>query len=435
MAERTLLSRLYKDPTTQPFEVWQEADGSITINAGNSRVLSASPDSSSREFPMAGNLLSSGSIRDFPYPLTAIGNSLVAGTNTNQALSFAQQLGLRCPEIFNLCVNQGVGGQKSADVLATLLANGVPSGTRYVLYHEGTNDAGAAVPVTVAQHIANIRAIWEWCSARGISLIMVSSAPVDIQGTWTSTSLALTQQYAFAERVFCAQNKVLFVDPWSAWTDTDGTWNSAANVVDGIHPPQAVHDAVSVEIISQLRARRPAPLLPRSNAGSAGVYPTFGNVLNLNGAGLPTGWSQNGTAPTSIAPAAATHPVRGNWSEATLTSLAASGDFYRYVHSGGGLSEGDRVKLSGYFKFTNTSNARLAVRLQFLRSVSPNVSLYLFDTPASFSETYFEGEVTVPSDVTQATIWISYRTATSGAYSGSFGFAGVDVYNLTKNTF
>lgn len=330
----------------------------------------------------------------------------------------------------------GCGGQKSAVVLESLLAAGVPAGTRYIVYHEGTNDAGAATPVTVAQHIANIRAIWEWCVARGIVLIVVASAPVDIQNTWTSTSRALTEQYAFAERVFCLQNKILFVDPWPAWTDADGTWNAAASVSDGIHPPQAVHDAVAAEIVAQLRARRPAPLLPRSNAGSAGVYPTFANVLNLTGAGLPTGWSQNGTAPTEISPSAASLPVRGNWSDATLTSLAATGDFYRYVHSGGQLSAGDRVKLSGYFKFTNTSNCRLAVRLSLLRSVAPNSSLYLFDTSASFGETYFEGEIVVPSDLTQAALWISYKPASgSGAFSGSFSFAGFDCYNITKNIF
>ncbi len=189
-------------------------------------------------------------------------------------------------------------------------------------------------------------------------------------------------------------------------------------------------------MVAQLRSRRPAPLLPRSNAGPAGVYPTFGNVLNLNGAGLPTGWSQNGTAPTAISPSPAAHPVRGNWSDATLTSLAASGDFYRYLHSGGQLTAGDRVKISGYFKFTNTSNCRLAARLSLIRSVAPNASLYLFDTSASFGETYFEGEIVVPTDLTQAALWISYKPASgSGAFSGSFSFAGFDCYNITKNIF
>lgn len=46
MAERTLLSRLYKDPTTQPFEVWQEADGSVTIKAGKANVVTAIPSGS-----------------------------------------------------------------------------------------------------------------------------------------------------------------------------------------------------------------------------------------------------------------------------------------------------------------------------------------------------------------------------------------------------
>ncbi|WP_398310879.1 SGNH/GDSL hydrolase family protein [Zoogloea sp.] len=385
------------------------------------------------DFPMAGGLVQSGRIRDFPYPMAAIGNSLVAGTNTNNALSFAQQLGTRCPEIFSSVANLGVGGQSSAAALAALTANGVPKGVRYVVYHEGTNDSGATPPVTVAQHIANIRSIWEWCAARGIALIVVAAATVDIQGTWTATSRALTEQYAFAERMFCADNKVIFVDPWLAWIDTDGTWNAAASVADGIHPPQAVHDAVAAEIVAQLRARRPAPLLPRSNAGSAGIYPSFGNVLNLTGAGLPAGWSQNGIAPTSIAPSAASAPVRGNWADAMLTNLAGSGDFYRYLHAGGQFAAGDRVKISGYFKFTNSSNCRLAARLSLVRSVAPNFSLYLFDTSSSFGETYYEGEIVVPPDLTQATLWISYKPASgSGTFSGSFSFACFDCYNISN---
>lgn len=414
---------------------------SIDSGSGQKRRVAVMAESSASGvgFPMAGSRLESAHIRDVPYPAAAIGNSLVAGTNTFNGLSAAAQLPYRAPEIFQSIVNLGVGGQSSAAVLANLVANGVPDGTRYVLYHEGTNDAGAATPVTVAQHIANIRAMWDWCAMRGIVFIVEASAPVDIQSAWTSTSLARTEQYAFAERVFCAENKILFVDPWSGWADTDGSWNSAAAVADGIHPPQAVHDSVSAEMVAQLRAHRPAPLLPRSNAGSAGVWPSpggFGNVLNLTGSGVPTGWSQNGTAPSTSAPSAASAPVRGNWSDHTISGLTKSGDLYRYIHSGGQLSAGDRVKLSGYFKFTNTSNCRLAVRLSLLRSVAPNSSLYLFDTSASFGETYFEGEIVVPPDLTQAALWISYKPASgSGAFSGSFSFAGFDCYNITKNIF
>lgn len=367
--------------------------------------------------------------------MTVVGNSLAIGTNTLNAMSFATQLQARYPEGVKLLANSAVGGRSSAVILANLDVD-VPAGTKILMYHEGTNDAAAASQVSLADHISHIKDVCEWAISRGILPIIVGSPTVDVGGTAVKSSIALIEKYSLAERILADSLCIPYVDPWGAWIDTsDGSWNSAAGVTDALHPPQKVHDAVAVEVASQLRAGKPPGLQPRCNLGSAGVHPAFANVLNLTGSGVPTGWSQNGTAPSTSAPSAAVLPIRGNWSDHTVSALTTTGDLYRYLHSGGGFATGETVRVSGYFKFTNTSNMRLAVRLSLIRSVSPNTSLYLFDTDATFGETYFEADVVVPSDLTQATLWVSYKPVTAGAYSGAFSFAALDVYNISRHTF
>lgn len=54
MSERTLLTRLYRDPNDQPFEVWQEADGAVSIKAGDANVVTATPSARCREFRRGG---------------------------------------------------------------------------------------------------------------------------------------------------------------------------------------------------------------------------------------------------------------------------------------------------------------------------------------------------------------------------------------------
>lgn len=363
----------------------------------------------------------------------AVGNSLVAGTNTNSAQSFAQQMHLRMPELFKGLRNAGVGGRKSSVVLANLPTD-VLDADEFGIYHEGTNDGYASTQATVSEHLANVKAIAQYFTDRGKAFSVVATPTVDtgIAPTTAAQARAMMEKYNLAERFWCEDNGIMFADPWPEFIDpATGGWTSAASVADYIHPPQAVHDKAAINIADQWRSRRLPPLLPRSNLGSGGLAGS--NALNLTGA--LSGWSQNGTAPSASATSAATLPVRGNWSDQTITGLTSAGGLFRYLTLAN-ISAGDRIRLSGYFKFTNTSNMQLTVRLQFMRSVTPNVSLYLCDTSTSFDSTYFEAEVIAPSDITNAIMWLEYKSVNGGsnAYSGSFSWAGFDAYNVTKLT-
>ena len=363
----------------------------------------------------------------------AVGNSLVAGTNTNNAQSFAQQLHVRMPELFKGLRNAGVGGRKSSVVLANLPTDVLDS-DEFGVYHEGTNDGYASTQATVSEHLANVKAIAQYFMGRGKAFAIVATPTVDtgIAPTTAAQARAIMEKYNLAERFWCEDNGIMFADPWSEFIDTTtGGWTSAASVSDSIHPPQAVHDKVAINVADQWRSRRIAPLLPRSNLGSGGL--AGANALNLTGA--LSSWLQNGPAPSASATSAAALPVRGNWSDQTITGLTSSGGLYRYLTLAN-ISEGDRIRLAGYFKFTNTSNMRLTVRLQFMRSVTPNVSTYLCDTSTSFDSTYFEAEVVAPSNITNAILWIEYKSVTGGSssYTGAFSWAGFDAYNVTKLT-
>lgn len=337
-------------------------------------------------------------------------------------MSFGQQMLMGLPEYFRSLGNAAVGGRDSATIVANLETD-VPSTARVVVYHEGTNDAQKVAPLSVAEHMANVKAIYDWCVARGILLVIVESATGDTGNGgaphFTATSVARIEQYAFAERIFCEERGIPFVSPWWTWIDTaDGTWTSAAGVTDALHPPQAVHDEVATQIISQMRARRPAVLMPRQNSGAAGLFGS--NVLNLTGSGL-TGWNTQSQAPSSSAVSAGSGSVRGNWADQTFTSVTSSGKIYRQI-SLSNISAGERVRIAGFFKFTNTSNMRLACRLQFQRSSGGNVSQYLFDTSTSFAEKFIEADIVAPDNLSNVYLWLEYQAINGGsnAYSGTF---------------
>lgn len=361
-----------------------------------------------------------------------IGNSLMAGTNTNNAMSFGQQLQARIPELFKTLRNAAVGGRSSAVILANLPTD-VLATDEFGIYHEGTNDAYGTTQVTANQHLLNIQTIHRYFLSRGKAFAIIETATVDLGlgGTTAAAARALMEKYALGERFYCEDNGIMFSSPWWEFIDTTtGGFTATATVADLIHPPQAVHDKASINTVDQWRTRRLPPLMPRCNLGSGGL--SGSNVLNLTGTGL-TGWSTTGAVPTTSAVSTATSPVRGNWSDQVVTGLTASGKIYRYLNLVN-IAEGDRIRIAGFFKFTNTSNMRFAVRLNFQRSVAPNTSLYLFDTSTSFGETYFEAEIIAPSNITNAILWIEYQAVTGGtnAYSGSFSWAGFDAYNVTK---
>lgn len=363
-----------------------------------------------------------------------LGNSLAAGTNTNNAQSFVRQLPQRMPELIGTLHNAAVGGRNSAAVLAALPTDVLPS-DQLAVYHEGTNDGVAASQVSRQQHLANIESIRSALALRGCQLAIIETATGDTVSapTTVSSARARMEEYALGERFFCEDNGMLFSSPWMPWIDqSTAGWAAVAGVTDGSHPPQAVHDAVAIETVTQWRTT-PGPILPRSNTGACGLSQS--NVLNLTGTGQ-TGWAVNGSATSVSAVSPGAGRVRGNWSDQTVSGLTSMGKLFRYIDGGLGVSPGDRLRIAGFFKFTNTSNMRMGVRLQFSRSVSPNSSLYLFDTSTSFGETYFEAEIVAPDSIVHTLIWLEFQAANGGsnAYSGSFSWACLDVYNVTKLT-
>lgn len=199
---------------------------------------------------------------------------------------------------------------------------------------------------------------------------------------------------------------------------------------DGKHFDIVLHSYAAKENNKQLFSGSPGLLLPRSDTDQAGVIKT--NALMTAGSTTPTSWVIAGV--TSSEMTAGVHPVRGRWSEHTCTgAAAATNNIYRDL--GDPLTwgnPGDVVRVVGFFKFANTSNANLAARL-WIAATPVNVSTWLFDTPVSFDETYFSVEAVIPSGTTGTSrLYVQHGNSSAGTYSCTFGFAGLQVYNITQ---
>ena len=363
------------------------------------------------------------------YGMTACGNSIVAGSGINSKPPFLQQMPPKSVGRLKFVANHAVGGKKSAEIITEQLPLVNASVTKVLAFLEGINDAGISAPVSVAQHIANYNTICNWAIERNIAPLVVETPP----NSYALVSKTHAEKYALAERIYCEDKGIPFAAPWGEFTDPDGTWTDAVQG-DGTHPTLTVHARAGDIVLSQFETRRPAPLIPRSDADQAGVIQTNA-LLSLDTAGAPTSWSVGGVTSSNMS--AATLPVRGRWSNHVCTDRpAATNNVFRTL--GNPLlygAVGDTLRIVGWFRFAPVTNMNLAARLQI--TASPvNSSTWLFDTSVGFAETYFTADVVIPSSTTgNSYLFVQHSNASSGSYSGEFGFACLQVYNVTQHRF
>lgn len=362
------------------------------------------------------------------YLMTAVGNSIVAGSGINSKAPFLQQMPPKSAGRLKFLANHAVGGKKSAEIITEQLPL-VSATTKLLPFMEGVNDAGNSSPVSVAQHIANYDTICKWALERSIVPLCIETPP----SSYVLTSKTLMEKYALAERIYCEDKGVPFVAPWGKYTDVDGTWADAV-VGDGVHPTIAAHNYASSEVLSQFESRRPAVLIPRSDTDQAGVIQTNA-LLSLDTAGVPTSWTVGGVTSSNMS--AATLPVRGRWSNHVCTGIAAGTN--NVLRSLGNPltygAVGDILRIVGWFRFAPSSNMSLACRLQ-ITATPGNSSTWLFDTAEAFGETYFTADVAIPANTTgNSYLFVQHSNASSGTYSGEFGFACLQVYNVTQHRF
>lgn len=346
--------------------------------------------------------------------LGAIGNSIVASPNAFWRFAATASQGL---------IAQGkssaVGGSKSSEIVAQV--DSLDDNCNAVLIMEGTNDA--AQGVSVASHVANMRAAIGVIKARGFVPLLIATPPND--GAYA----AECNRMALADRVLAESEGVTFVDPWGRLTDTDGTWTAGATS-DGTHPVVASDAAAGADLWSALSAGESGYLLPRSNAGQGLVGSNVLQLTDSNADGLPDGWSNLSVTAPTYSLAAAAHPFRGNRCSVGV-SQSSTGSIIRIVPLGG-AAVGDVVRITGFISLESSSNMRVRVFTRFNgASVDFTCALILGNTANRF----FSAEMKVPSGTTDFRFFIECAGQVSGAFSGTVGFGGFDIYNITQNTY
>jgi hypothetical protein len=347
--------------------------------------------------------------------LSAVGNSIIATTASPFWYIAATHSGGR----IILERTTAASGATSAQMLAQV--SSLNTNCNAVLLMEGTNDASQSV--TVAQHVANMRAVIRAIRSRGYLPILIAAPPNDAAYFATSNAMAL------ADRFLAESEGIPFFDPWGRITDTDGTFTAGAST-DNLHPLRAAELSVGTDFWSLMSAGESGYLLPRSNTGNGLAGSNVLQLTDTDTDGLPDGWLPLSLTAPTYSLVAQSYPFRGNLCKAVI-SQSVSGNLYR-IFSLGSTAVGDIVRVSGFLSLESSSNMYVKV---YMRFSGPNQDEYGAIVIGDTATKYFSFEGKVPSGTTDLRVFIRTEPQVAGAYSGTVGFGGIDIYNVTANTF
>lgn len=308
-----------------------------------------------------------------------------------------------------------VSGATSAAMLAQV--PNVPITCNSVAFMEGTNDAAASV--TITDHISNMKAVANAISGRGF-------VPVLIACPTRETTVSTINSYWLPERVLAEDIGIPYVDPWSRYIDTDGSWVAGATS-DGDHPTSATMTQVGLDMADLITTGKTGYLLPRSNSLGEGL---FSNALLLSDGdanGRPDGWSRLTVTGENFSLAAATHPARGNKCT-VVVSQTVNAEVYRTTGATG-WSVGDTLRVSGMISLASMSNCNFRCYVRVVAST--NVDVVPFIRQSNCSDTYFQCEVVMPTGATDLQVWFEASSISGAAYTCTFGFSGVNIYNIS----
>lgn len=343
-------------------------------------------------------------------PIESVGSiSMIGNSLFENSYSFGRiAIGYLKPA---MGTSYGAGGAPSAS-LAAQAAN-VPTNSACLIM-EGTNDAASSVSVT--DHITNLRAAVAVLLSRGVTPIMIASPPRDTVGT-----IGTINSYVIAERIWCKEEGIHFFDPWSEWTDTDGTWVAGASS-DGDHPDPVTYWQVGKRLAEMIGNDYPQVYLPRVNSGSGvGLISNPLQLVDTNVDGLPDGWG-GFNIPTFSAIADATYPGRGKRAFASISTSTTAELYRELTYVPGTVDTGDELLVSGFIGTANMSNCK--VRVFCVGGV------VMFATRENQAVMGVSGRFIAASGPLQ--LWIEVSAITAGSYTCDLTFGGWNVLNVTK---
>jgi lysophospholipase L1-like esterase len=138
-------------------------------------------------------------------------------------------------------VNRGISGQTTPQMLVRFRQDVVDLHPDAVVILAGTNDiAGNTGPSTLVMIEDNFRSMVEIAKANGIRVILASVTPVKVY-PWRPTvenPAGKIQDLNAWLRSYCAQEKLTYLDYWTAMADKDGGMKAGISL-DGVHPNAA----------------------------------------------------------------------------------------------------------------------------------------------------------------------------------------------------
>jgi lysophospholipase L1-like esterase len=135
-------------------------------------------------------------------------------------------------------VNRGISGQTTPQMLVRFRQDVVDLHPDAVVILAGTNDiAGNTGPSTLVMIEDNFRSMVEIAKANGIRVILSSTTPVKAY-PWrpqiVDPSTKIQDLNAWL-KTYCAQEKLTYLDYWTAMADKDGGMKPGISI-DGVHP-------------------------------------------------------------------------------------------------------------------------------------------------------------------------------------------------------
>lgn len=342
-----------------------------------------------------------------------LGNSIFAGVN---GISFSDQAILACGGLLTWVKNGGVAGNTSAMMLSRVNSD-VPDYADICLIMEGSNDAINSVSVNT--HRQNIEAIVNNLISRGITPVIVATAPLTTKSTLIAGYLAAQHALAF-------KYNLSILDPWTNVIDIATGDYTAGLTSDSVHPTFAAAVTAKSNLVNLISSSsNPTPFSPRAGiAGQAGYCISGGNCLMLtdsNSDGVPDGWAVAGTADGTLT----TAPAGFIGKFARITSKGATGNPYLYKTISTGWIANDDLLLS----FAIESNSGLSPQQVFMTIRIDGIE-----------QTFINGSVVSlqpqrmlirfrPITTTAIQIYFKVNGAGTGSYIGVGEF---ECYNLTS---
>ena len=138
-------------------------------------------------------------------------------------------------------VNRGISGQTTPQMLVRFRQDVVDLHPDAVVILAGTNDiAGNTGPSTLVMIEDNFRSMTEIAKANGIRVILASVTPV-AKYPWkpsVENPAGKIEDLNAWIKTYCAQEKLTYLDYWSAMADKDGGMKAGISL-DGVHPNAA----------------------------------------------------------------------------------------------------------------------------------------------------------------------------------------------------